>query len=181
MISFARRFWLEIRLYTANRIVAKIPSHFFRLWFYRVVMKAKIGSGSSIFMDAWLDTPGGLRIGLNTTVNAHCRLDARGGLTIGDNVSISESVLILTADHDVQSVLFDGRTSPVSIGDFVFIGTRAMILPGVTLGDGCVVAAGSVVTNNVPAFAIVAGIPAKRIGNRSPDLQYTVRYRRLFQ
>jgi maltose O-acetyltransferase len=143
-------------------------------------MRVKIGNGTSIFMRAWLDTPGGLTIGKNSTINQGCRLDARGGLSIGDNVSISAEVCILTAAHDVGSVTFDGFGKPVDIQDFVFIGTRAMVLPGVSIGTGAIVAAGAIVTKNVESYSVVAGVPARIIGRRPLGLNYTATYRRLF-
>jgi acetyltransferase-like isoleucine patch superfamily enzyme len=60
----------------------------------------------------------------------------------------------------------------VLIEDYVFIGTRAMILPGVILGKGCAVAAGAIVTKSVVPFTIVAGVPAKPIGHRVENLEY---------
>jgi maltose O-acetyltransferase len=180
MKSALQRVWLDGRLYLANRVIAGFPSHIVRLWFYRHVMKAEIGRGSSIFMDAWLDTPGGLKIGEGSTINQRCRLDTRGGLTIGNRVSISAEVCILTAAHDIRSRGFEGTVAGVHIGDHVFIGTRAMILPGVTLGQGAVVAAGAVVTGNVEPYTIVAGVPARKLGVRRSDLDYTAHYRRLF-
>lgn len=143
-------------------------------------MKIKIGRGSTIFMDAWFDTVGNLTIGENSIINQKCRLDARGGLTIGDNVSISAEVCILTAEHDIQSCDFRGTSAPVKIDHYVFTGTRAIILPGVSLEKGAVVAAGAVVTKNVEAFTVVAGVPARAIGRRNPDLDYDCSYRRLF-
>jgi maltose O-acetyltransferase len=181
MIRFARNALHEGRLYLANYVVAWIPSHSIRLFFYRHVMKARIGAGSSIFMGAWMDTPRGFTLGRGSTINQKCRLDSRGGITIGNNVSISAEVCILTADHDVQSADLAARLSAVSIDDYVFVGTRAMILPGVVLGKGSVVAAGAVVTKSVPPYAIVAGVPARPIGTRNQELDYSVVYRRLFQ
>lgn len=178
--SILRRFWLDLRLWIANHLVAHVPSHWLRLAYYRLVLKAKIGRGSSIFMGAWFDIPGGLLIGTNTSINQKCRLDSRGGLTIGNNVSISAEVCILTAKHDLQSAAFLGITEPVRIGDYVFVGTRAMILPGATLGEGSVVAAGAVVTRDVEPYTIVAGVPAKPIGRREKGLNYSAHYRRFF-
>jgi maltose O-acetyltransferase len=179
-IHLLRRIWLDGRLYVVNNIVAYIPIHFVRRFFYRSLLKVKIGPGTHIFMRAWFDCPGGLSIGRNSIINQKCRLDARGGLAIGSNVSIAAEVCIITASHDPQTTDFKGITSPVSISDYVFIGTRAMILPGVTLGKGSVVAAGAVVTKSVTPYSIVAGVPAKSIGHRSPDLNYSNRYPRLF-
>ncbi|WP_333480017.1 acyltransferase [Allocoleopsis sp.] len=131
-------------------------------------------------MGAWFDAPKNFKVGKHSVINQKCRLDNRGGITIGENVSISAEVCILTADHDLQSWDFAGRTRPVHIEDYVFIGTRAVILPGVTLGKGCAVAAGAIVTKSVSPCTIVAGVPAKPIGKRQPDLQYRLSYRRLF-
>ena len=131
-------------------------------------------------MDAWFYTRRGLRIGRNSVINERCRLDTRGGITIGDNVSVSPEVCILTADHDMRSRTAAGREREVVISDHVFIGTRAVILPGVRLERGCAVAAGAVVTRDVEAFTIVAGVPARPIGERPADLSYTVEYQRLF-
>lgn len=181
MIRYFRRVRSEGRLYLANYWVAFIPSHRVRLWFYRRYMRLTIGPKSSIFMGAWIDTAKGLSIGTCSTVNQKCRLDSRGGITIGDNVSISAEVCILSAEHDIQAADFAGVNEPVIIEDFVFIGTRALILPGVTIGRGAVVAAGAVVTKDVEPYTVVGGVPAKKIGVRTTDLAYEVFYRRLFQ
>jgi len=167
-------------LYFTNHVVNHIPSHFVRIGFYRVYLQFEIGSNSAIFMEAWFDARKNFKIGNHSVINQKCRLDNRGGITIGENVSISSEVCILTADHDLQSSDFTGRTRPVIIEDYVFIGTRATILSGVTLGKGSAVAAGAVVTKSVPPFTIVAGVPAKPIGMRPTDLKYLINYRRLF-
>jgi acetyltransferase-like isoleucine patch superfamily enzyme len=170
----------NLLIWLCNRVITYIPSHTIRLFFYRFVMRFDIGENTSIFMGAWFDTWGNFKIGKNSVINQNCRLDPRGGIKIGDNVSISADVCILTADHDLLDLQFQGRVSPVTIEDFVFIGTRAMILCGVTLGQGSAVAAGSIVTKDVPPFTIVAGAPARKIGSRPQDLDYTCHYRVLF-
>jgi acetyltransferase-like isoleucine patch superfamily enzyme len=164
----------------SNRVVAYIPSHTIRLFFYRFAMKFDVGENTSIFMGAWFDAWGNFKIGKNSVINPNCRLDTRGGITIGENVSISAQVCILTADHDLLDLKFQGRLGSVTIEDYVFIGTRAMILRGVTLGKGSAVAAGSIVMKDVLPFTIVAGIPAKKIGSRPQELDYNCNYRVLF-
>ncbi|MDQ6808388.1 MAG: acyltransferase [Verrucomicrobiota bacterium] len=177
---FFRRVAFDGLIYLCNTIVGRLPSHTLRKAFYRGVMRCAIGEGSYIFSGAQFDTRGGFTLGHDSTINQNCRLDNRGGLAIGDHVSISAEVCILTADHDPRSATFAGRDKPVSIGDYAFIGTRALILPGTKIGRGAVVAAGSVVTKEVAPLSIVAGAPAREIGRRDPTLDYRVGYCRLF-
>ena len=111
----------------------------------------------------------GVRIGKNTRINRRCTLDLRNGLIIGENVSISPEVMILAASHDINDPGFASVAHPpITIEDHAFIGTRAMILPGVTVGRGAVVVAGSQVSKDVPPMTIVAGTPARPIGMREP-------------
>ena len=88
--------------------------------------------------------------------------------------------MIVTADHDVQDAACAGRTRPVRIGPRAFVGSRATILPGVTIGEASVVCAGAVVTRDVEPFDIVAGVPARRVGRRVTDLRYEASYARWF-
>jgi len=178
MISNKTRF--DALLYLCNRLVAVFPSARGRLWFYRHVMKVELAPGVRILSGLWLDCRGHCRIGKNSIINQNCRLDNRGGIEIGVGVSISPHVHILTGDHDLASPDFAGRERPVRIGDRVFIGSRAVILPGVTLGEGCAVAAGSVVTADVEPGVIVGGVPAKTIGQRPAGLKYELSYNRHF-
>lgn len=166
----------NIVLYTANHIIARLPSHSARLFFYRHAVKINIGLGSSVLLGASFDALGNLSIGNNSVINQNCRLDNRGGILIGNNVSVSAETCILTGDHDVQDKAFAARHRAVKIDDYVFIGTRATILPGIKLGTGCIVGVGAVVTKDVDPFSIVAGVPAKRIGTRNVDLDYTLHW-----
>lgn len=173
----------EFRLFCCNRLVSQIPSHHFRLAFYRWIMGFEIGKNSSIHLGARFTAARGLRIGIFSVINQDCRLDPRGSITIGDYTALSPEVTILTADHDPYSKTFEGRTRQVIIGNDVWIGTRAILLPGITVGNNVVVAAGAIVTKNVEPFTIVAGIPARKIGERPIMLNYGEKndgYRRLF-
>jgi acetyltransferase-like isoleucine patch superfamily enzyme len=176
-----KTFLSELRIYICNEWIATIPSHSVRNFYYRRVMKFKFEQSCAIHMHGVFDCAENLVIGENSVINAKCRLDNRGGIFIGQNVSISQEVLILTADHDVSASDFAGRSFPVTIEDYVWIGTRAVILPGVTIGKGALIAAGAVVTKDVIPYAIVAGVPAKVIKMRRTDLNYETKYRRLFQ
>jgi acetyltransferase-like isoleucine patch superfamily enzyme len=171
----------EFRLYICNHWISCTPSHTVRLWYYRNIMGFRIGKGSTIFMECKFDCAKGLSIGVNSVINARCRLDSRGGISIGDNVSVSADVIILTADHDMDTPNFAGRNKEVVIEDYVWIGTRAMVLPGVIIGKGSLVAAGSVVTKNVEPFSVMGGIPARFIKKRPQNLNYNASFHRLFQ
>ena len=92
----------------------------------------------------------------------------RGSLQIGSNVSVSPEAAILTAYHRHDRDDFGVESKAVTVEDHVWIGARAIILPGVTLGRGSVVGAGAVVTRDVPPLTIVAGNPARPVGTR-PD------------
>ncbi len=168
----------DLTLWITNHVVAHVPSHSFRETHYRWIMKYEIGAESAIFMGAEFDARRGFFMGRGSVINQNCRLDTRGGIRIGNHVSISAQVCILTADHDLKSIDFRGRTKSVEIEDFVFVGTGALILPGVRLGRGCAVGAGAVVTHNVDDYTIVAGNPAQKIGMRPESFRYTCAYRR---
>jgi maltose O-acetyltransferase len=174
-----RYFAYHLLLYIANYWIASIPSHHFRLMFYRHLMGFGIADDASILMGAQFDAKGNFSLGRASTINRNCRLDTRGGISIGDNVIVADDVSILTADHDIRNG-WGGRQRPVSIADFVFLGTGCMILPGVNIGRGAVVGAGAIVTKDVPEWTIVAGNPARPIGTRTVFTAYTTRYRRLF-
>lgn len=118
----------------------------------------KIGSGSDIriFENAKLTLGSGY-------FNAFVQIICKEEISIGDNVAIARDVII--RDTDAHSII-DGKhkkNKPVKIGNHVWIGTRAIIMKGVTIGDGAIIAAGAVVTRNVPANSIVAGVPARVI------------------
>jgi maltose O-acetyltransferase len=148
---------------------------------FRTLLKNKIGSNSSIHKGLEIYCVGGISIGDNTTINKHVDLDGRGGLYIGSNVSISAYTKILTASHNPNSINFDYVTMSNYVEDYVWIGTGALILPGVKLGTGCVVAAGSVVTKSVEPYTIVAGNPARKINERIKELNYSPYWRPYFQ
>jgi len=167
---------IRILNYTTNYLVAHVPSFTLRRMWLARVLGIRLGPGAGVHLGCyiWFYGPSqirrdGIEIGAYTRINRNCTLDTRGGLRIGENVSISPEVMILTAEHRLTDARFvDESCAPVAIGDHVFIGARAIILPGVTLGRGSVVAAGSVVTRSVDELVVVGGVPAKPIGTR-PD------------
>lgn len=163
------------------RWVGYVPSHFVRKIFY-ILAGIKLGRGSTIHMWANFFDPTNIEVGSDTIIGDHVFLDGRATLKIGNHVDIASSVMIFNSEHDLESEEFKARTEPITIHDYVFIGPRAIILPGVTVGRGAVVGAGAVVTKDVPDFAIVGGVPAKTIGERkNKNLNYKLGRPRLFQ
>lgn len=114
------------------------------------------GSAITIEKDA------SLRLG-SGYINSNSKIYCFHDIEIGEGVAISEEVII--RDSDNHKILYDGyeMTKPIKIGNHVWIGFRAAILKGVTIGDGAIIAAGSIVTKDVPANCIAAGVPAKVI------------------
>lgn len=162
---------LEADNYTL-RLVGHIPSHHARRLCYRIE-NMEIGKGSTIHMGAVFYNVSNIKIGKDSIIGENAVLDGRDKLIIGDHVDIASEVMIYNAEHDVQDESFKAITGSVEIGDYVFIGPRAIILPGVKIGKGAVVGAGAVVTKDVPEFEIVGGVPAKKIGERkNKDPQY---------
>ncbi len=147
------------------RIVGFIPSHHVRRFFYRI-SGVKIGKGSTIHMGAIFYDPKNISIGQDSVIGEGAVLDGRDKLSIGNHVDIASEVMIYNCEHDVNSSDFSAICAPVLIEDCVFIGPRAIILPGVRIGKGAVVGAGAVVTKDVADFAIVGGVPAGVIGER---------------
>lgn len=107
-----------------------------------------------------------LIFGKRVFVNSGCKIQDQGGVTIGDDVLIGHNVVIATLDHAFDP---DRRgdlvPAPVTVGNKVWIGANATLLPGVNIGEGAIVAAGAVVTKDVPPGAIVGGVPARFIRN----------------
>jgi len=150
-------FWLHL--------VGNLPSHHLRRLFYRL-SGIIIGSGSTIHTGAKFYHPTGIVIGKDSIIGEGVVLDGRDRLKIGDHVDIASEVMIYNAEHDIHDVKFSAIFGAVTIEDYVFIGPRAIILPGVTLGRGSVIGAGAVVTKDVKPFMVVGGVPAREIGVR---------------
>lgn len=103
-----------------------------------------------------------LHIGKRVFVNAGCKFQDQGGIYIGDDVLIGQNVVIATLNHSMNpDCRGDMEPKRVEIGNKVWIGANATILPGVKIGAGAVIAAGAVVTKNVPERAVAVGVPAK--------------------
>lgn len=198
------RFIIDFWVFSAT-LTGLIPSHTVRLFLYRHLFRLQIGKDSSIHWLARFNKPSGISIGYNSVIGNDAFLDGRSmrvsqvkglqvfsylrdflsppnrPLTIGNNVSIAGEVRIYTMQHDVDDPEFREVDGEVVIEDYVAIGTRVTILPGVHIGKGAVVASGAVVTKDVEPFTVVGGVPAVFLRKRNQDLKYTLKFARLFQ
>lgn len=105
-----------------------------------------------------------IHLGRGVFINAGCKFQDQGGIYLGDRVLVGQNVVLATLNHGMDPAhRGDLHPAPIRIGDDVWIGANATVLPGVTIGDGAVVAAGAVVTKDVPAMTVVGGVPARAI------------------
>jgi maltose O-acetyltransferase len=160
-----------------NGFVGKLPSRGLR----RIYLQAWLGDygrGTSVQMGCRFLNGRKIHLGDRNVINFDCLFDGRKfHIRTGNDVSIGPQATILSLGHDPQSPDFEIRGGDVIIGDRVWICYRSIILPGVKIGEGAVVAAGAVVTKDVQPFAIVAGNPARVIGERSRQLAYKLNYK----
>ncbi|MFZ4394473.1 MAG: acyltransferase [Kiritimatiellia bacterium] len=178
----------KLLAYLTNHVINHVPFFALRQAWYRLVVGVRIGRDTAVFMGCYWyfyrpfgRNPQPMVIGEHTIVNRRCTLDGRGGLRLGNNVSLSPEVALITSTHLTNDPFFGLQDAPVVIDDYVWIGSRATILPGVTIGRGAVVAAGAVVTRDVAPYTVVGGVPARVIGQRASDLRYSLRFRPWFE
>jgi acetyltransferase-like isoleucine patch superfamily enzyme len=166
---------LQLKLYAYNHFLNKIPSKTIRLFLsrgYMIIGKSYIRSRVELLGSKRKN----IQIGNNSIINPYCLLDGRKyKIIIGDNVDIARGSMIYTLEHDPDSDYYEARGGDVTIEDFSWIGSRVIILPGVTIGRGAVVASGAVVTKDVPPMTVVGGIPAKFLKTRNSKLLYELK------
>jgi acetyltransferase-like isoleucine patch superfamily enzyme len=160
-------------IYIFFAMVSKLPFHALRIGLLRFA-KAKIGEKVGLYRGFEVRSPWRLVIGDCSIIGHRALLDARRGLIIGRNVNLSNEVMIWTLHHDYNSPDFSQAGRRVVIEDYAWICSRAVILPGVTIGKGAVVAAGAVVTRDVLPYTVVGGVPAKQIAVRNKALRYNL-------
>ena len=124
----------------------------------------KVGRNVRLRMPVVVYEPEQLELGDDVDIGELCVLRASGGLVIGSRVLIAAGSVLATRGHPLALPRFGQvEDAPLRIEDDVWIGSGAILLPGVTVGRGCVVAAGAVVTRDVPPFTVVAGVPARAL------------------
>lgn len=126
----------------------------------------------ALFPPFYTDCGKNINVGKNVFINSGCRFQDQGGITIGDGALIGHNAVLATLNHDIdpqkRSTM---HPAPITIGKDVWIGANVTVVPGVDIGDGAVIAAGAVVTQNVPPNVIAGGVPAKVLKKIEVDQQ----------
>ena len=154
-----------IKWWFINSFVSNVPSKRFRFSMLKR-FGMHLDKNVRFYAGFHVRNPQGISIAKGASIGPKVLLDGRKGLSIGKSVVIAYEAIIWTLNHDYNNVCFAGKGASVKIEEYAWICSRAIILPGVTIGKGAIVASGAVVTKDVPPFAIVGGVPAKIIGMR---------------
>lgn len=172
--NFVKSFCIGFITYYLYRL-SLTPSHIVRNFIYRKVCGLHLAENAVLYYGAEIREPSNIWIGKGSIIGDNSILDGRNGIKIGNNVVLASNVNIWTEQHDHRDPLFRCITQvhkPVIIDDRVWIGSHAIILHSVHIGEGAVIAAGSVVTKDIPPYTIVAGVPAKKVADRNHNLIY---------
>lgn len=176
MHEFLKGLWLLL-----SSFIFVIPCWTIRKFLLRLTL-GKLGDKCFFLRGLHVINPKNVFIGSNVVINKCVMLDGRKSkIIIGDNVDIAQETNIWTLEHDVNDNNHHVSGADVIIEDHVWIASRVTILPGVHIGRGAVIAAGAVVTKNVPSLEIWGGVPARKIGIRNNLLKYKNNYSPWFQ
>lgn len=164
--------------YALNHVVNRIPLVGVRMRAYAAMgLEFDEVSTANISLGVEMWTGWRLRMGARSTIGQRCYIDARGGIRLDSDVSVSREACLLTATHMPDDPDFAGALAPIHLERRSWIGVRALLLPGVRVGEGAVVAAGAVVTSDVEPYTIVAGTPAKTLRKRREPMTYELDWR----
>ena len=168
MITFLKTFKFYLKYYMTNHVINRIPSHRLRLCWYRHAVGIKIGERTQIWLGCQFigDTVDQIEIGNDTVLASGAVINASAPVKIGDFVRFAQNVSIYTSDYDCQDPEFRPRYGSVTVNANCFVAAHAIILKGVTLGEGAVITAGAVVFQDIKPFTIAGGNPARTLGSR---------------
>lgn len=177
-MNFIKEYIISLVEYV-GLIIGYVPIHSLRLFYYRVFLNVKIGKNSSIHRCCQIRR-GKIEIGDNVIIGENALLDGRSGLYIGNNVNFSSNVSVYTLQHDYNSPTFAAVGDKVYIRDNAWVSSNTVILPGVTINEGAVVAAMCLVNKDVPEYTLVGGVPFKILKSRSRKIDYKLEYHKPF-
>lgn len=151
-----------------NIAISGFPCHAVRQGYLRGC-GMRIGKKVALMRGAIVVRPDQISIGNNCIIGFNCFLGGEAGIQIGNNVNLASFTTILAGYHDIDDPTFKSILNPVIVEDYAWVATRATIAGGVRIGRGAVVAAGAVVTKDVPPYHVVGGVPARKIKERNPE------------
>lgn len=156
------------------KCIGRYPSGKFRVFLLKHIFSMNIGKNVTIYSDFEIRAPWNISIGEGTIIGNECKLDGRNSIEIGKNVNLSTGVWIWTQQHDYNAEDFglDTKEGKVVVGDYAWLSGRTILLPGVKIGEGAVVATGGVVTKDIDSYGLYGGVPVKCIGKRNENLKY---------
>jgi maltose O-acetyltransferase len=164
--------------YVVNHVVNRVPLTSLRMRTYALLgvqLDDPRDAMISLGVEMWRARA--LSMAPRSVIGQRCYVDARAGIRVESDVSISREVCILTATHKINCPDFSPTFGPVHFAQRSWIGMRAVILPGVNIGEGAVVGAGAVVTGDVDPYTVVGGVPAKVLGKRAEPMSYELDWR----
>ena len=156
--------WLLLFRPTPDRVLGVFG--WWRIFLLRL-FGAKIGRHCAVRSSAKIWLPWNLEMGEWVAISEDCDVYNADKISIGDRTTISKGVFLCGASHDISSPIMELVHAPIYIGNDAWIAARAIVLPGLVVGDGAVVAAGAVVTKDVAPWTVVGGNPAKVITTRA--------------
>lgn len=174
--SVLRRTAASLQL-VASSFASYLPANAARIAVLRAI-GLRTGRGCVVHHGVAMRAAHKIRVGDDTWLDEHVRLDGRGGLVVGSHVSMGAGVQVWTAQHDWRAADFAYTSAPVTVGDRAWVCARAVVLPGVSIGEGAVIAAGAVVVDDVPAWTVAAGVPARVVAERPAGQRYVLESRR---
>lgn len=145
-----------------------------RMFIYKKILGLNIGENSIIWCGNIFNDITDTKIGKNVIIGPNNVFLIRGGIDIGNNVNLSGFSFFISQSHNYNDPYGHTTIAKIVIKDNAWVATASTILPGVIIGEGAVVAAGSVVVRNVPNYAVVAGNPAKIVGKRNKEIKYVL-------
>lgn len=164
----------NFKYYLYNYIITYVPFYGIRRWYLKHVLHYKLAPKSFVHLGCFF-LGKGIEIGEDSVIGANARLI--GNIKIGKHCSITQDTFLETSTHEKNSPTFKGCEKPIEVGDYVWIGIRSVILPGVKIGNGAIIGANSTVSKDVEDYAVVAGSPAQKIGEREKEAcQYILDY-----
>lgn len=160
---FKQKMQIKLSMYLMPIFTKLFVSHRLNTFVWKL-LGVKVGKNSIIRTGTVINAPFMVSIGDNSVIHGH--LKSRGGIKIGNNVEFVENITVSTQSHDIDSLRFESIYMPVIIEDYSWISLNSIILQGVTIKKGSIVAAGAVVTKDTIEYGVYAGVPAKMIKKR---------------